>query len=328
MKCKEPSCQESAISFSLFCWVHTSQGPYRAALQENINACAGQSTVLNLKRVDAENLDFSNREIPNSSFSQTKFSNVRFIGANLEGSDFIGSRLHACDFVGSDLSHSNFTRASLSHCSFSYSDLVGSCLIEAHLREVDFMGAVLSQVSLLGADLTGAKFLKRKNFGESILEENAQVASESYRALKHAFYSKGLYEDGSWAAYRELTMERKHFFKTRDPRYIPSLMMDLLSGYTEKPDRVILASLGIVLLFGILYYLFDAARPIGFNPGGALSFWDSIYFSFITFTTVGYGDYTPKDLAAFRILACIEAFSGPFMAGLYIFTLTRRYAAN
>jgi cytochrome c biogenesis protein CcdA len=125
-------------------------------------------------------------------------------------------------------------------------------------------------------------------------------------------------------------MERKHFKEKKDLRYLPSLMMSLLSGYTEKPNRVIISSLVIVFGFAFAYYTLNL--PVSttdfLNPEDHISLIDSVYFSFITFTTVGYGDLIPRPISWFRLLVCMEAFSGPFMAGLYIFTLTRRYSAS
>ena len=212
-------------------------------------------------------------------------------------------------------------------------------MAEAHFRDVDFMGAVLNNVVLWNADLAGAKNIKRKNFayrddkfarGKAFLsEKNALEAFESYRTLKHYLYEKGLYEDASWASYRELTMERKHLFQTRNPRFIPSLLMDILSGYTEKPNRVIVSALGTVFVFGAIYYFLNAVRGTTESfPAAKIGLWDSIYFSFITFTTVGFGDFVPKADLWIKALVSLEAFSGPFMAGLYIFTLTRRYASR
>lgn len=293
---------------------------------------------LSLKKVEGDNLDFSHLNAPASSFSQVSLSGCHFVGTNIAGSDLIGSQFKSCDFVGSDLSGANMTRAALSHCSFSYSDLRRSWMVEAHFKEVDFMGAMLCGAVVWNAEFAGAKHLKKKNFKDPessprniktyLSETNAETAFESYRLIKHHFYEKGLHEDASWAAYRELTMERKHFFKTRNPRYIPSLLMNLLSGYTEKPSRVIISSLAIILLFGLVYFLFNVPAPSVAETAGRINLWDSIYFSFITFTTVGYGDFAPRAVLWFRGLACVEAFSGPFMAGLYIFTLTRRYAAG
>ena len=296
------------------------------------------SVSLNLKKVECGHLDFSGLDLKGSSFSQAEIAHCLFVGTTLVGCDMIGAKFSHCDFVGGELQGSTFTRALFNHCSFSHSDFGKSYFVEAHFKEVDFMGASLCGAVLWNADIMGANNLKRKNFFDPessgkkpktyLSETNTLMANESYRNLKRYFYQKGLTEDASWAAYRELTMERKHFFETKDIRFVPSLFMDILSGYTEKPVRVILSSLGIVLIFGFAYFLLDAVRPTVENSEGPVGFWNSIYFSFITFTTVGFGDFIPKTFLWVKILVAMEAFSGPFMAGLFIFTLTRRYAAG
>ena len=337
-KCQRESCENSALSFSKDCWSHVEQGVYLSVLKETLaRAERGPALLLNLKKIECEGFDFSDLNLQGSSFSQAKLSRCGFIGTNLSNADLIGAVFNRCDFVGADLTRANLTKASFTHSSFSYADLHGVCLVEAVFRDTDLMGAMMWHANLWNTDISGAAHLKMKNFHHPAKPENIQrarlsevdplVALESYRNVKHYFYGKGLVEDASWAAYRELTMERKYFYRSKDIRYIPSLLMDLLSGYTEKPNRVIVSSLGIILLFGLFYYLVNAVRPT-IDANMVMSFWDNIYFSFITFTTVGYGDIVPKPLLWVRLFVCIEAFSGPFMAGLYIFTLTRRYAAH
>ncbi len=337
-KCQSENCEESALSFSALCWTHVEQSAYLAGLRQAIELLDRSApALLNLTKVVCRMLDFSQLDLRGSVFGQADLTYCRFIGSDLSGCSLVGARFTACDFVGADLSRANLTRAAFTNSSFSYADLHDACLLEAHFRETDFMGTMLWNVNLWNADISGARHIRKKNFSHpsraanfqkaSLSEANALVALEAYRNIKHYFHQKGLYEDASWAAYRELTMERKHFFATKDPRYLPSLLMDLLSGYTEKPQRAILSSLGMVLLFGLIYYLVGALQPAG-NPGVAVGVWDNIYFSFVTFTTVGFGDFIPKPSLWIKILVCTEAFSGPFMAGLYVFTLTRRYAAN
>ncbi|GAI81392.1 unnamed protein product, partial [marine sediment metagenome] len=50
---------------------------------------------------------------------------------------------------------------------------------------------------------------------------------------------------------------------------------------------------------------------------------DCIYFSTITFTTLGYGDFRPLEGWG-RILAGSEAFIGAFMMALFVYTFARR----
>ena len=51
-------------------------------------------------------------------------------------------------------------------------------------------------------------------------------------------------------------------------------------------------------------------------------FLESLYFSFVTFTTLGYGDYAPTQ--AFQLVATAEAFFGAFMIALFVLVFGRK----
>ena len=82
----------------------------------------------------------------------------------------------------------------------------------------------------------------------------------------------------------------------------------------------------IIVLFASLYYFLN----IDFNHGKEiikLSFFDSLYFSVVTITTLGYGDISPaRNLGKFLI--GIEAISGILILGLYLNSLSHRLAIN
>lgn len=86
-------------------------------------------------------------------------------------------------------------------------------------------------------------------------------------------------------------------------------------------ERVIAAALTLYLLIGMFCaYAYGAIGEIGdgslFAVGGDGEVADHVYFSFITQTTVGYGDFTPQEPAA-RAVAMAQALSGQ----LYLVTV-------
>lgn len=54
-----------------------------------------------------------------------------------------------------------------------------------------------------------------------------------------------------------------------------------------------------------------------------VAFWDSLHFSVVTITTVGYGDFRPESLS--RILAAFEALVGVVLAGVLVARLVSRH---
>ncbi|MBN1872296.1 MAG: two pore domain potassium channel family protein, partial [Candidatus Omnitrophica bacterium] len=130
-----------------------------------------------------------------------------------------------------------------------------------------------------------------------------------------------------WASFKEKSMEKIWLRKNKNPAYLPMELMGLLSGYGEKPNRVIASSLAIIIIYSLLFY---HLQSITISPDSMTKyvFWDYVYYSIVTFTTLGYGDIVPKPTVGARLLAGSEAFIGAFMIGLFVFTLSRKYSAR
>jgi len=111
--------------------------------------------------------------------------------------------------------------------------------------------------------------------------------------------------------------------------------------YGESPWRVIGWSLSIILGFALLFPLGGWMKPEGGEPisyaqistgegiaeavGGFFSILgDSVYYSTLTFTALGFGDFNPVGFG--RALTTIETGLGAVLLALLVFILGRRAA--
>lgn len=109
------------------------------------------------------------------------------------------------------------------------------------------------------------------------------------------------------------------------PRRWLSKFIDLLCGYGETPWKVIVSAVVIIFGFALYYFLLEAAAPspaISSNAVHQLTVREAVYFSFVTFTTLGYGDYRPIPCA--QPVAMCEAFIGAFMIALFVLVFGRK----
>jgi potassium channel LctB len=83
---------------------------------------------------------------------------------------------------------------------------------------------------------------------------------------------------------------------------------------------IFLAWISVILVFGLVYFFLGAASPenglAGMGEPGAESLMNSIYFSFITATSTGFGDITPLGLS--RLITIFEVIAGLTMFGILI----------
>ena len=335
--CKFARCDKAPVFQSKNCWDHIED---KQEYLEHLEKLVKDSVSLqgaNLSGVNLANFNMPRARLARANLHRANLSSCNLFDADLNNADLLGANLSHSDLTGANLNTSDLTRCSLNGARLWHADMENANLIEADLSSCDLWNTALSRARFWRTDFTGALSLSMKNFSPRsgkyfafcrINEKGAQSAEEAYRDLKKYFLATGKYNDASWASYREKTMERRLLKKKKNIiAYLPSLIMNLLSGYGEKPLRIISSSFVVILAYSAAYALMDAVRFVS-QPGYALSLGDYIYYSAVTFTTVGYGDFIPKSELSFRFLAASEAFIGAFMIGLFIFTLARRYSAR
>ncbi len=90
----------------------------------------------------------------------------------------------------------------------------------------------------------------------------------------------------------------------------------------QSTPRLFSVWLGMALAFGLLYWLAGLLHHSGLQESGRWvdgslhGLWSAIYFSFVTVTSVGYGDVVPRGVA--RVAAVGEAVAGLLIFGAVV----------
>jgi len=334
-RCAHDGCTNGVLSHAETCWEHTrDKGAYSAriiSIIEKGESLAGE----NLERAVLKNLSITKADFSGAHLSQADFSGSHLFDVNFENAHLVGTNLSNSDATHSNFKGADLTKADLTDARLWSVILEGTTLSEASLCRADLWNANLHNVKIWHANFDNAKSLARRNFARDpsliwtskINEEGPRSAEEAYRDLKRYFLANGMYDDAGWASFKEKTIERFIMRKNKDLHYIPSLAMGILCGYGEKPSRIVISAFFAILFYAFMYFALNAVESTR-SASYAMRWFDYIYYSTITFTTVGYGDFVPKSYGLFRLFAASEAFIGVYLTGLFIFTLSRRYSAR
>jgi uncharacterized protein YjbI with pentapeptide repeats len=335
MKCKHARCDNISLSLAEYCWEHL---PHKEAYVSDIVAAINRGDDLsgyNLQKISLKGVLLEKAKLSGIHLCQADLSECRIFDSDLSGADLVGTRAFNAELAHCSLKGADLARAEIVNSRLWNADLTGSNLSECDLSGSDLWNAKLYNTKLWHTSFTGTRSLSKASFNSpSRFFENPRInetgflsAEESYRDLKRYFIINAMHNDASWASFKEKTMERLIMKKKGDLNYFPSLLMSVLCGYGEKPYRIVLSAVTAILLYACAYLLLGAVQNSAV-PAYIVKWTDCLYYSAITFTTVGYGDFIPKPFLLFRLLAAAEAFSGVYLSGLFIFTLARKYSAR
>ena len=270
-------------------------------------------------------------------------------GRSMEGFVLCGAHLEGVSLSNPDSGY-DLRRANLLRANLRGARLFNVVLEESDLLKADLSGANLNQAKLSGANLLGAILdgasLEQVDWGEGLVQEAKgdlaeragkatearalfQEAEEVYRNLSRAYDAAGLGESAGTFFQKRMVMRRRLMPRWSWPRAW-SKLVDLCSGYGENPERVVASSLALILICATAYFCIGVEGPDGhmqldLHAGfavNATNYLNCIYFSVVTFTTLGYGDITPRGFA--EALSAIEAFTGAFMMALFVAVFSKK----
>ncbi|MBI3271219.1 MAG: pentapeptide repeat-containing protein [Planctomycetes bacterium] len=214
----------------------------------------------------------------------------RQVGKYYGQTDLRGIVLAGEDLTGRDLSHVDFFAADLHGADLSRSDLTETWLSHANLRGTRFdfsrMGGVL---------IDDADFDARTSF-----------VGVDLNAVK--FTLAVLLQDLAQG------QQRIEHLKRRSP--LLAWCLWITTDYGRSLGRWLAWCGAIILLFGLVF----AGIPGLINKTGMV---DGLYFSTVTFTTLGYGDIVPIGTLG-KLLVLAEVAMGYLMGGLLVSVLARK----
>jgi uncharacterized protein YjbI with pentapeptide repeats len=287
----------------------------------------------------------------NASFINVKFNeNCNFNGVKFKNrADFeetIFQRRSSFHGRETEIHYGNFLNAELSHVSFIDVDLTNTNMYGASLEETYLSDAIWSTDRwsnyVIREELEANKATLRCKCGvihigsgdkceycnQKVTEkwkgkpESLKRAESTYRNIKLSLRNDGDYRKAGKFYYKEMTMRRRQY--TRDKKYhylLGNSFMWLSSGYGERWYQVLLLWILAIVLFGAIFQVTESLE----RDDDPVKWYENYYFSGVTFTTLGFGDISPRESHQLgQGLAMIEALLGTIFMGLFLFTLARQ----
>ncbi|MCF2168566.1 MULTISPECIES: pentapeptide repeat-containing protein [Halobacterium] len=285
-------------------------------------------------------------------FSNGNLKNAELEGADLRDADLTGADLRDADLSGADLENAVLTRTQLYGADFRDARLHGTLFGDAHISHATTFVERGNRWAPHRQVVGYLNRLPKVDFAEPqtviydprtdpVCETDEDEISNVTRAATVYQKLESLAEDNAASSLASTCftwrkdMERKRLSSgegegnSRQPvSWALSWLSNLVTRYGESPYRVLATVALIVLSCGGLYYWFDliqpdlpAQAPIESLP--PVSLFDAMYFSTMTFTTLGYGDFRPASQVG-QILAISETSAGVVLLALLVFVFGRR----
>jgi Ion channel/Pentapeptide repeats (8 copies) len=243
--------------------------------------------------------------------------------------DMAGADLSAVDMDEADLRAANLDCADLRNATLRNADLTGAALRAANLNGADLAGAKLGEARLEGANLSGASLVSAHLVGANLSETNLNRVKWDVQKMRGKFRAiRGLESCYGDALFKRAAADQD-FLDTLEAHWEGQWRIALFrlwgwaTDYGRSVPRVIFLATTLALFYGWVY----ASDPdlLSYGAGKAPTWFSPFYFSIVTYTTLGFGDVTPRS-ALGEIVVCSEVILGYLTLGLLLSILVDKLA--
>ncbi|RJO60665.1 MAG: hypothetical protein C4542_08550 [Dehalococcoidia bacterium] len=264
-----------------------------------------------LYAIELQGIILQRAHLKEANFNHSHLERAYLLNARLENACLENTHLEKANLEIAHLEEAFMGGAHLENANLDMAHLEGTYLVDAHLE-----GAYLWR-----AKLSPETRLEQANWGNFILGEEISErfdrAANTYRQLKQWYTNAGIYDTAGKFFFREMTANRKATKWWPNPlNRCFSKLVSILCGYGEKPERVVVSAVVLILGLAIAFHLWGS-----FDTS---SFGDKLYYSAVSFTAVGYGNWAPEPTGWAKGMGVAEAFLGVFMMALFLVTFTKK----
>lgn len=314
---------------------------------------------VNLQRADFRDAVFTRATVHDCHLEFTDFRGVNTLldAADMRGTHFDGALLQNTNCTGADFRDAIFFDADMVGAMLKDTQLFSARFNNTRLRKESFCNFDDTKEKNIS---TKDERVEEDNLSGPL------KATVVYSALKNNFKTIGSFEDERWAyrkervferirlyefartgkkIYDKIAMERwrdvdkEKIFESRPRSLLKWLWINvertLGYGVSAKPILIISAIVILIcpLFYGYFGYSYNGTTYKCFTCSSCNEwqcFWDCIgnalYFSVVTFTTLGYGDVQPFEYS--KIVASFEALTGLVFMALSVSILARNIFRN
>ena len=304
-----------------------------------------------LNGIDARSVDFTKASLHKADFTDAKLRSAVFKGVRAGDCNFTDTNLNHANFADAILIDSTLKDAKARDATFNKAVLENTILTRTDLRE-----ASLENALLYDAQFADTRINNQTSFGSICYYEDASkrpytIEGEAVHPLEAATWVyrrlESLNEENAMAdRTREFHIRKEEAHRQLDckqgnyGRWLVATLNRYITLHGESIQHLLSAWLVTILGFGVLYPFAG-----GVNDGGEVfqirlaaevptaesvtvvleAVIRGLYFSTITFTTIGYANVAPHGFGS-RVLVGLESLVGAILIALFVYVLGRRVA--
>jgi len=249
---------------------------------------------------------------------------ILLTGAHLENASFQGVNLEYADLRNAHLEKAKLNSAHLEYADLSFAHLENADFRAAHLEKAELSDAHLENANLLGTHLENANLIFAHLENTALISSHLENADLSFSYIKETDFTGVKFSPktrcvnmritdykGS-SLFKKYIDDEQYLYDFKQKHNIIYWLWLISCDCGRSLLRWALWSLALAVGFGLIYYkLGQEAFKITELPW---NFSTVVYYSVVTFTTLGFGDVVPKtNGAAWWVMA--EVIAGYVMLG-------------